>query len=87
MHTRADCFRSFAREAGVQAAAGGLQFQVYSRHTNRLVSADLHDVVFEMLDSLGKGFSATEIIWDPGGDQNRELTYLTHNTTSVILST
>lgn len=28
---------------------------------------DLHDVVFDMLDSLGKGFSATEIIWDPNG--------------------
>jgi phage gp29-like protein len=28
---------------------------------------DLHDVVFEMLDSLGKGFSATEIIWDTNG--------------------
>jgi phage gp29-like protein len=28
---------------------------------------DLHDVVFEMLDSLGKGFSATEIIWDTDG--------------------
>jgi phage gp29-like protein len=28
---------------------------------------DLHDVVFEMLDSLGKGFSATEIIWDTEG--------------------
>jgi phage gp29-like protein len=28
---------------------------------------DLHDVVFEMLDALGKGFSATEIIWDTNG--------------------
>ncbi len=28
---------------------------------------DLHDVIFEMLDSLGKGFSATEIIWDTNG--------------------
>jgi phage gp29-like protein len=28
---------------------------------------DLHDVVFEMLDSLGKGFSAIEIIWDTEG--------------------
>jgi phage gp29-like protein len=28
---------------------------------------DLHDVVFKMLDSLGKGFSATEIIWDTNG--------------------
>jgi phage gp29-like protein len=28
---------------------------------------DLHDVIFEMLDSLGKGFSATEIIWDTDG--------------------
>ncbi len=28
---------------------------------------DLHDVVFEMLDALGKGFSATEIIWDFDG--------------------
>src|SRR6516164_3277881 len=28
---------------------------------------DLHDVVFEMLDSLGKGFSASEIIWDTNG--------------------
>jgi phage gp29-like protein len=28
---------------------------------------DLHDVVFEMLDSLGKGFSATEIVWDTEG--------------------
>jgi phage gp29-like protein len=28
---------------------------------------DLHDVVFEMLDALGKGFSATEIIWDTDG--------------------
>src|SRR5712692_1797412 len=28
---------------------------------------DLHDAVFEMLDSLGKGFSCTEIIWDTNG--------------------
>ena len=28
---------------------------------------DLHGVVFEMLDSLGKGFSVTEIIWDTDG--------------------
>lgn len=28
---------------------------------------DLHDVVFEMLDALGKGFSATEILWDTDG--------------------
>jgi phage gp29-like protein len=28
---------------------------------------DLHDVIFEMLDSLGKGFSATEIVWDTEG--------------------
>jgi phage gp29-like protein len=28
---------------------------------------DLHDVVFEILDSLGKGFSVTEIIWDTNG--------------------
>jgi phage gp29-like protein len=28
---------------------------------------DLHDVIFEMLDSLGKGFSATEIIWNTDG--------------------
>jgi phage gp29-like protein len=28
---------------------------------------DLHDVVFEMLDSLGKGFSVTEIIWETDG--------------------
>lgn len=31
------------------------------------VQVDLHDVVFEMLDSLGKGFSAIEIIWDTEG--------------------
>ena len=31
------------------------------------VQIDLHDVIFEMLDSLGKGFSATEIIWDTNG--------------------
>ena len=28
---------------------------------------ELHDAVFEMLDSLGKGFSVTEIIWDTDG--------------------
>ena len=28
---------------------------------------DLHDAIFEMLDALGKGFSATEIIWDITG--------------------
>ena len=28
---------------------------------------DLHEVVYEMLDSLGKGFSCTEIIWDTDG--------------------
>ncbi len=28
---------------------------------------DIHDVIYEMLDSLGKGFSATEIIWDTDG--------------------
>lgn len=28
---------------------------------------DLHDTVFEMLDALGKGFSANEIIWDLTG--------------------
>jgi phage gp29-like protein len=28
---------------------------------------DLHDVVYEMLDALGKGFSATEINWDTNG--------------------
>jgi len=32
---------------------------------------DLHDVVFEMLDALGKGFSATEIIWDTNGRNMR----------------
>ena len=32
---------------------------------------DLHDVVFEMLDSLGKGYSATEIIWDTDGVSQR----------------
>jgi phage gp29-like protein len=31
------------------------------------ITIDLHDVVFEMLDSLGKGFSVTEIIWDTDG--------------------
>ncbi|HXR25135.1 MAG TPA: DUF935 family protein [Candidatus Binataceae bacterium] len=29
---------------------------------------DLHDAIFEMLDALGKGFSATEIIWDKSPD-------------------
>jgi len=28
---------------------------------------DIHEVVYEMLDSLGKGFSCTEIIWDLDG--------------------
>lgn len=28
---------------------------------------DLHDSIFEILDALGKGFSATEIIWDITG--------------------
>ncbi len=28
---------------------------------------DLHEVVYDILDSLGKGFSATEIIWDTNG--------------------
>lgn len=28
---------------------------------------DLHDSIFDMLDALGKGFSATEIIWDITG--------------------
>ena|ERR1700756_1958170 len=28
---------------------------------------DMHDVVFNILDGLGKGFSATEIIWDTEG--------------------
>ena len=28
---------------------------------------DLHDAIFDMLDALGKGFSATEIIWDIAG--------------------
>jgi phage gp29-like protein len=28
---------------------------------------DLHDCIFDILDALGKGFSATEIIWDIGG--------------------
>jgi phage gp29-like protein len=31
------------------------------------IQVDLHDTIFEMLDSLGKGFSATEIIWDTNG--------------------
>lgn len=28
---------------------------------------DLHDCIFDVLDALGKGFSATEIIWDTNG--------------------
>jgi phage gp29-like protein len=32
---------------------------------------DLHDVIFEMLDSLGKGFSVIEIIWNTDGKNAR----------------
>jgi phage gp29-like protein len=32
---------------------------------------DLHDTVYDILDSLGKGFSATEIIWDTNGTNQR----------------
>src|SRR5260370_11454942 len=34
-------------------------------------NVDLQDAVFEMLDALGKGFSATEIIWNTNGRNPR----------------
>ncbi|HKV56359.1 MAG TPA: DUF935 domain-containing protein [Candidatus Binataceae bacterium] len=57
-------------EIGVQAAGEDAEALADADYVRALLidgPVDLHDVIFEMLDSLGKGFSCTEIVWDTNG--------------------
>jgi phage gp29-like protein len=68
LHTRKMAVSQLAFE--VQAAADDSQSLDDAEFVRQVLfngTLDLHEVVFEMLDSLGKGFSATEIIWDTNG--------------------
>ena len=58
----------------IEAASADAQDQAdaaFAREVLLQGDVDLQDAVFEMLDALGKGFSATEIIWNTNGRNPR----------------
>src|SRR5216684_8951286 len=58
----------------IEAASADAQDQADAAFAREVLlegDVDLQDAVFEMLDALGKGFSATEIIWNTNGRNPR----------------